>query len=131
MHVAFIDAHWEIESRNTCHIYEPLDTKAPPDARPYVQMYYVDFYDVTGNKKVDSAVHKHDLACGVPLVAMLPKSDCAWEIVSGQVRYRKGIGWCMVWYAQRHSRLAKWVTGGLEYFKNPEKKLFDAAEGRP
>lgn len=113
------EAEFEKERPDATHwwvVWEPLDTDAPEDARPYCYgIGEIDFYDRTGNRHLDRRVRCHDLTAPHPMLVLL--KDGVWrEVLSGKVVYRNG-RWHMRWLCATNTRAAMMMNAGFAEYR--------------
>ena len=104
-------------SKHSVHVWEPLDTVAPEDARPYVNgSGEIAFYDRTGNKVIEYRVRCHDFGGTYPNLILLG-GDVWREIFPGSVVRRDG-RWVIRRHAADNTRAAAMMNAGRQaYFK--------------
>lgn len=100
--------------RNSVELLEPLQTSAPPDAKPSCSSWDITFWDRDGNKRLDR-VNMHRMGEGAsPSLWLI---DGEWfEVNGGQVVYRDG--WMIVRLGWRNTRAAVMANAGWHYYRS-------------
>lgn len=96
-------------------LIEPLNTEAPPDARPYCSIFDITFYDKCGNNVLDK-VNAHEMAEGAAPGLFLIDGEW-WEVGGGEVRYREG-EWVVIRRGYRNTRAAIMANVGWHYHRS-------------
>ena len=111
----YADCEYERCGENSVYVWEPLNTAAPEDARPYCYGYgQIDFYDASGNRIIDRNV-KHINLTGLAPDLLYLDGEAKWfEVASGQCVYRDG-RWNSRWMCYSNTRAAMKATAGMHH----------------
>jgi len=106
------DGYYEETGKHSISCFEPLETSAPKDAKPYIYLgNKIDFWKPNGNDKYDSKVECRDLIDVAPKI--LAVSGTWYEQTGGRVEWKEEWEcWCMVWYCYKNTRMACMMNYG-------------------
>lgn len=101
-------------SENWGCLWEPLDTSASPDAKPYCLLSQeIEFVEPHGQGR-QRTTHYNWSACIHPQLVHV--NNLWWEIGGGQVLYRNG-RWHMRWSVRKNTRFANAANAAMTAYK--------------